>query len=324
MSEADLLRRAANLAAPWRTFPNPRVGCVIVDVDGAIVGEGAHEAAGGPHAEINALAAAGAQARGGTAYVTLEPCAHTGRTGPCTQALIEAGIVRVVVGVLDPNPIAAGGAEVLRSHGVRVDVVPVEEAASVNEHWLHAMRAQRPFVTLKLATSLDGRVAAAVGRETRISGSQASRAVHELRARVDGILVGTNTAVIDDPALTARDVPVQRQPRRFVMGRRALPAGLQAFAGADAAVQLPTHDPHIALAALHELEIRHLLIDGGPTVARAFVEADLVDELIWITAPVVLGDGPLAMGEAMLDRVHRWTRVETLAFDDDLWSRMRP
>ena len=324
MTDAELLRRAADLAAPWQTFPNPRGGCVIVDADGAIVGEGAHHAAGGPHAEINALEAAGDRARGGTAYVTLEPCAHVGRTGPCALALAEAGIARVVIGVRDPNPVAAGGSEVLRERGVRVDIVPTEEAASVNEHWLHAMREQRPFVTLKFATSLDGRVAAAVGHETRISGPAATRRVHELRARVDGILVGTNTAIVDDPALTARDVPVQRQPRRFLMGRRELPAGLLAFEGTEPALQLSTHDPAEALAILHSLDIRHLLVEGGPTIARAFVEADLVDELVWITAPVVLGDGPHAMGERLLDRVHRWQRVETLDLDGDLWSRMRP
>lgn len=324
MTDAELLERAADLAAPWRTFPNPRVGCVIVDSAGVIVGEGAHHEAGGPHAEIHALAQAGDRARGGTAYVTLEPCAHTGRTGPCTEALIAAGIARVVVAVPDPDPVAAGGSVVLRDHGVRVDVVPSEPAAAVNEHWLHAMRAHRPFVTLKLATSLDGRVAAAAGHETQISGTEAGRLVHALRARVDGILVGAGTAIVDDPALTARGVPVQRQPRRFIMGRRPLPTTLQMLTGPEPGLQLRTHDPEEALGILHGLEIRHLVIEGGPTIARAFVEAGLVDELLWITAPVVLGSGPLAMGDGLLDRVHRWERVETLDLDGDLWSRMRP
>lgn len=318
------LAHAAVLADAWTPYPNPRVGCVIVDVGGAVVGEGAHQQAGTPHAEVHALAMAGARARGGTAYVTLEPCAHTGRTGPCAKALIDAGIARVVMAEPDPNPVAAGGAAVLRAAGVQVDLLPSADAARVNESWLHAMRKQRPFVTLKLATSLDGRVAAAVGVETAISNATVRRHVHALRARVDGILVGTATAMVDDPALTVRDAPTTRQPARFVMGLRDLPDVLQMLQAPEPATQLRTRQPGEALQALQAREIRHVLVEGGPTVARAFVDAGLVDELIWITAPIVLGDGPLAMGTGLLEPARHWRRVETLDLDGDLWSRLRP
>ena len=324
VTDRNYLDRAAELAAPWMTFPNPRVGCVIVDAQGAAVGEGAHVAAGSPHAEVVALKQAGARAAGGTAYVTLEPCAHTGRTGPCAAALINAGVARVVIAVADPNPVAAGGAEVLRSAGIDVAFVDAPAARHVNEHWLHAMRHGRPFVTLKLATSLDGRVAAAEGVETRISNDDSRRRLHALRARVDAILIGTNTAVVDDPHLDVREVEVQQQPRRFVMGERELPSDLWMLTSGTAAEQFRTRDPHAVLSALHDRQIRHVLIEGGPTLARVFVEANLVDECVWITAPIVLGSGPSALGEPALDAVHRWSRTETLDVAGDLWSYLRP
>lgn len=324
MSDAQFLARAAALAEPWMTFPNPRVGCVIVTADHQVVGEGAHQSAGTPHAEVHALDAAGELARGGTAYVTLEPCAHTGRTGPCAQALIAAGIARVVIAVADPNPVAAGGADVLRRAGVVVDFVSSEPARRVNEHWLFAMMSGRPFVTLKMAASLDGRVAAAHGVETSISNAQSRRRVHELRGRVDAILVGSNTAVVDDPALTAREVQVQRQPQRFILGQRILPPDLQLLQGPQPAIQLPTHDVEVALRELAGREVRHLLVEGGPTVARAFLDAGLVDECIWITAPIVLGDGPHALGDEPFPQVLTWHPLDVADVDGDLWTTLRP
>jgi diaminohydroxyphosphoribosylaminopyrimidine deaminase/5-amino-6-(5-phosphoribosylamino)uracil reductase len=324
VSDAAFLERAAALAAPWMTFPNPRVGCVIVDADGVIVGEGAHHAAGEPHAEANALSMAGGLARGATAYVTLEPHNSFGRTPPCSLALIEAGVARVVIAVAEPNPVAAGGADTLRAAGVAVDFVACPAAEVVNEHWLHSMRAGRPFVTLKLATTLDGRVSAAPGVETSISNAASRRRVHELRARVDAVLVGSGTAVVDDPQLNVREVEAQRQPRRFVMGERELPGHLWMLTAGQAAEQLRTHDPKVALAALHELGIRHLLVEGGPTIARAFLEAGLVDECIWITAPKVFGDGPSAIGAPALDAVMAWQRCDTVDVEGDLWSYLRP
>lgn len=324
MTERELLARAAALAAPWMTFPNPRVGCLIVDAQGQIVGQGAHHAAGQAHAEVNALEIAGERARGGTAYVTLEPCAHFGRTGPCAQALIDAGIARVVFGVADPNPVAAGGAAMLRTAGVDVDFVASPESEAVNEHWLHAMRHDRPFVTLKMATTLDGRVAAAAGTETSISNAASRVRVHELRARVDAILVGTSTAEIDDPRLNVREVETQSQPRRFVMGHRELPGHLWMFTEGVPAEQVRTHDPVEALATLHAHRIRHVLVEGGPSIARAFLEAGLVDECIWITAPKVFETGPSAVGSPGLEAVITWSRRDTVDVEGDLWSYLRP
>lgn len=317
------MQRAADIAAEWMTFPNPRVGCVIVR-DNVIVGEGAHQRDGDAHAEVNALALAGDAAHGATAYVTLEPCKHVGRTGACAQALIDAGIVRVVIAVPDPTDQAGGGAAMLRDAGVQVDFVASEAARAINEHWLHAMEHGRPFVTLKLATSTDGRVAAAPGVETRISNPTSSARVHALRSRVDAILVGTNTALVDDPSLTVRLVQSTHQPRRFVMGMRDLPESLQLFDTGTPAEQLRTHDPREALQWLADRRIRHVLVEGGPTIARAFLEAGVVDEIVWITAPIVLHTGPLALGEQPLSSLHRWNRVTTLDLDGDLWSVLRP
>ena len=323
MNDQQFLDRAAQIAAEWMTFPNPRVGCVIVR-DDVIVGEGAHQRDGDAHAEVNALALAGDHATGATAYVTLEPCKHIGRTGSCAQALIDAGIAKVVVAVADPTSRAGGGAEVLRSAGITVDFIASDAARSVNEHWLHAMEHGRPFITLKLATSIDGRVAAATGVETAISNHLSRRHVHALRSRVDAVLVGTNTAVVDDPALTVREVQTEQQPRRFVMGNRELPTSLQLFAGPLPAEQLRTRDPQEVVRELGQRQIRHLLIEGGPTIARIFIEAGLVDELIWITAPIVLQDGPLALGDAPLASLRRWNRSFTADYDGDLWSVLRP
>lgn len=322
VNDQAFLNRAAELAAQWMTFPNPRVGCVIVR-NGVIVGEGAHQRDGDAHAEINALALAGDLANGATAYVTLEPCKHIGRTGACAQALIDAGIARVVIAVADPTTDAGGGADVLRAAGVDVDFTASESARTVNEHWLHAMEHGRPFVTLKLAASTDGRVAASTGEETSISNATSRKRVHELRARVDAILVGTNTAVIDDPELTVRYAHAERQPQRYIMGNRALPMTLRAVQSPNPAIQLRTHDVRAVMDALTAARIRHLLVEGGPTIARAFLKAGLIDEIIWITAPVVLGSGPFALGDEPLDSLHRWSRVHVEDLDGDLWSVLR-
>lgn len=205
--ELAAMRRAIELSSngAGTTPPNPDVGCVILDAAGATVGEGWHERAGGPHAEVNALRQAGDGARGGTAVVTLEPCDHTGRTGPCTQALIEAGVARVVVAVADPNPVAAGGAATLRAHGIDVEVgVLSAEAEAANARWLTPFRTHRPFVVWKFAATLDGRSAAADGSSRWITGEQARADVHRLRAAVDTVVVGSGTVLADDPRLTAR------------------------------------------------------------------------------------------------------------------------
>lgn len=277
---------------------NPRVGCVIVD-DGVVVGSGYHRGAGTPHAEVVALQDAGPAARGATAIVTLEPCRHTGRTGPCTQALIDAGVRKVVFAVDDPTGPAGGGAEVLRAAGVDVvGGVLTQEAAAVNRDWLHVQRTGRPVVVLKTAMTLDGRVADASGGPTPITGSAARAFVHDLRAQCDAVLVGTSTALIDDPQLTVRDEDgrlVGRQPLRVVLGQRELPPGHRLLDDAAPTVHLRTHDVHGGLAELRDLGVQRVLVEGGPTVSAAFLDADAVDEVVWLIAPRLLGAGPVAL-----------------------------
>ncbi len=300
--EAAAMRRAVQLAAlgPARG-PNPRVGCVVLDAAGTVAGEGFHAGAGTPHAEVVALAQAGVRARRGTAVVTLEPCDHTGRTGPCTRALLDAGIIRVVIGALDPNPVAAGGAGALRHAGVEVETgLSAADCEALNLRWAFAVRSRRPWVTWKLAASLDGRSAAADGTSRWITGAPARADVHRRRAQHDAVVVGTGTVLADDPALTVRDAAgdlLADQPLRVVVGRRALPPGARVLSGPVPALRVPTHEPSEALAALHELEVRSVWLEGGPTLAAAFWRAGLVDEVLAYLAPALLGAGRAAVDD---------------------------
>ena len=294
MREAIALAQSPD--APWGV--NPRVGCVILDDAGRVVGRGYHRGAGTPHAEVVALAEAGPAARGATAVVTLEPCRHTGRTGPCAEALISAGIARVVFAQADPTAEAAGGGDVLRTAGIAVEAgVLADEAASVNEEWTFAVRAGRPFVTWKAAVSLDGRVAGADGGPTPITGAAARDRVHELRARVGAIIVGTGTALVDDPALTVRTPqgPVGEPPLRVVVGSRPLPPAARLLDDAAPTLVTGERDPRALLADLFARGVRHALLEGGPTLAAAFLDADVIDRVEWYVAPVILGDGPVAL-----------------------------
>ena len=283
--------------------PNPRVGCVLLDTAGTTVAEGFHRGAGSPHAEIDALTRAGDRARGGTAVVTLEPCDHTGRTGPCSEALVAAGVARVVFAQSDTNPVARGGAEKLRAAGVDVEGgLLVDEARAVNRAWTFAVESGRPFVTWKLATTLDGRSAAADGTSRWVSSLPARRDTHRLRALSDAILVGTGTVLVDDPQLTVRDdadepLPRDRQLLRAVMGLRDLPAGRRVLDDAAETVLLRTRDPHEALAALRERDRQHVFLEGGPTLAAAFLRAGLVDEVVCYVAPMLLGTGLSGVGD---------------------------
>jgi diaminohydroxyphosphoribosylaminopyrimidine deaminase / 5-amino-6-(5-phosphoribosylamino)uracil reductase len=304
-AERAAMHRALALAETMRgrTSPNPSVGAVILDAGRQLVGEGATAPAGGPHAEVAALRQAGAAARGGTAVVTLEPCAHTGRTGPCADALVAAGVTKVIYAVEDPNPAAAGGAGVLRENGVQV-VAGVEAHAAETgalRPWLHAVRTGRPFVTWKFAATLDGRIAAADYTSRWIS-SGASRAdAHRLRAVVDAIVVGSGTVLADDPHLTVRDGEVlgEHQPLRVVLDRRhRIPEDSRVLDDAAETVVLDTAVPQFALKALFDRGVRHVLLEGGPTLAGAFVEARCVDEVVAYLAPRLLGAGPVALGDA--------------------------
>ncbi|MGN6130868.1 MAG: bifunctional diaminohydroxyphosphoribosylaminopyrimidine deaminase/5-amino-6-(5-phosphoribosylamino)uracil reductase RibD [Nocardioidaceae bacterium] len=283
--------------------PNPRVGCVLLAPDGTTVGEGFHRGAGTAHAEVDALSRAGERARGATAVVTLEPCNHTGRTGPCAQALVEAGVARVVHAQSDPNPVAAGGAETLRAHGVDVAGGLMAEAArEVNRVWSFAVEHQRPFVTWKFATTLDGRSAAADGTSRWVSSWPARRDTHRLRGRCDTILVGTGTVLVDDPELTVRDehdrpLPREHQLLRAVMGLRDVPGTRRVRNDAADTVVLRTRDPHEALADLFARERRHVFLEGGPTLAASFLRAGLVDEVVTYVAPMLLGAGRSAVAD---------------------------
>ena len=278
---------------------NPRVGCVIVDATGAVVGRGHHRGAGTPHAEVTALADAGSRARGATAVVTLEPCRHTGRTGPCTQALMDAGIARVVFACADPTSAASGGGAVLRAAGVDVIAgVGEEEAAHANRAWVHVLTHGRPLVTVKCAMSLDGRVADAGGGPTSISGPASRAHAQGMRSLVDAIVVGTGTALVDDPHLTARDADGrlrQRQPLRVVVGRRRLPATSRVLDDAAETLLVADADPDALMRALLERDVQHALVEGGPTLSAALFAAGLVDEVQWYIAPVLLGAGPVAL-----------------------------
>lgn len=314
-SPTDWMARALELAerGPWPD-PNPRVGCVIVAPDGTFVSEGFHVGAGAPHAEVVALEAAGERARGATAYVTLEPCSHTGRTGPCTQALVDAGVTKVVFAQADPNPVARGGAEVLAAAGVTVvGGVRAGEAAALNAAWARTVELGRPLVTWKFAATLDGRSAAADGSSQWITGSPARSDVHALRARCDAVLVGAGTVLADDPRLTVRgadDEPAAVQPLRAVMGRREIPATAAVRSGPGECLVIPTRDPYAALAVLWDRGIRHVWLEGGPTLAAAFVKAGLVDEVYAYLAPALLGAGGSAVGDLGITSVSDILRLE--------------
>ncbi len=301
--EQAAMRRALVLAASpgVPTGPNPRVGCVLLDAEGRTVAEGWHRGAGSPHAEVDALRQVGDVARGATAVVTLEPCNHTGRTGPCSRALLEAGVRRVVFAQRDPNPVAAGGAATLRAAGVEVEGGLLEdEARGVNREWTFAMDRGRPFVTWKFATTLDGRSAAADGTSRWVSSRAARVDTHRLRALCDTMLVGSNTIEVDDPLLTVRDDADRAtdvQPLRAVMGLRDLPADRRVFDESARTVHLRTRDPHEALKELFELDRQHVFLEGGPTLAAAFWQAGLVDEVVTYVAPMLLGAGRAAVAD---------------------------
>ncbi len=324
-AELSALQVAVDAADAVRgtTSPNPPVGAVILGHDGEVAGIGATRPVGGPHAEVMALRAAGARARGGTAVVTLEPCNHTGRAGPCARALLDAGITRVVYAVSDPNPQAAGGADTLRASGV--DVVAGVGADLVERGplraWLHRQRTGRAHVTWKFAASLDGRSAAADGTSQWITGPDARARVHADRARLDAIVVGTGTVFADDPHLTARRPDgslVDRQPLRVVVGRREIPASARILDDAAETLVLRTRDPHEVLAALGDRP--DVLLEGGPHLAGAFLAAGLIDRVQAFLSPVLLGAGAAAVEDAGVGTIAQALRfqresVETLGPD---------
>ncbi len=323
------MRRALNLARLGPVAdPNPRVGAVVVDDTGGVVGEGYHRGAGSPHAEAVALVAAGAAAAGATVFVTLEPCNHTGRTGPCSRALAAAGVSRVVYSQSDPNATASGGAESLRDAGVQVEGgLLAAEAAELNQAWTFAMVRGRPRVVWKFAASLDGRSAAADGTSRWITGPAARADVHALRGESGAVLVGTGTVLADDPALTVRGpdgARTGRQPLRVVMGRRVIPPAARVLDDSAPTLQLQDPDPGRALAALAAREIRQVWLEGGPTLAAAFLRAGLVDEVVAYLAPMLLGDGPSAVagfGIPTMDAALRLNPYDVITIGPDIRVR---
>jgi diaminohydroxyphosphoribosylaminopyrimidine deaminase / 5-amino-6-(5-phosphoribosylamino)uracil reductase len=297
-AELRAVRRALELAATPGVprGPNPRVGCVLLDSGGATVAEGWHRGAGTPHAEVDALTAAGERARGATAVVSLEPCDHTGRTGPCSAALIAAGVRRVVFAQSDPTPAARGGALRLRAAGVEVvGGVLAEEATAVNRTWTYAVTRGRPWVTWKVASTLDGRIAAADGTSRWITGPGARAQVHELRSVVDAVVIGTGTALADNPELSARTPSGElypRQPLRVVVGSRELPVGARLFDGSPGVLRVAgTALPELLEALFTRHDVQHVLLEAGPTLSTAFLRAGLVQDVIWYVAPKILGAG---------------------------------
>lgn len=312
------------------TYPNPPVGAVILDSAGAVVGVGATEPAGGAHAEVLALRAAGARSVGGTAILTLEPCNHHGRTPPCVDALLEAAVSTVVYAVDDPNPLAAGGAARLQQAGVSVlaGVAAAEVATGPLREWLHKQRTGTPHVTWKFAGSIDGRSAAADGTSRWITSGPARADLHRRRAAADAIVVGTGTVFADDPSLTARlpdGAMAPTQPLRVVVGHRDIPLESAVLSQDSPTIQLRTHDPHEVLAALADRT--DVLLEGGPTLAGAFLRAGAVHRILAYLAPTLIG-GPITavddVGVATIAEALRWRYDGVEQIGPDLLLSLTP
>jgi diaminohydroxyphosphoribosylaminopyrimidine deaminase / 5-amino-6-(5-phosphoribosylamino)uracil reductase len=294
------------------TYPNPPVGAVILDRDGDVAGVGGTQRAGGPHAEVIALRRAGERARGGTAVVTLEPCNHHGRTPPCVDALLAAGVSSVVYAIKDPNPVAAAGAARLADSGVSiaVGVLADEVAGGALREWLHKQRTGKPHFTWKFATSVDGRSAAADGSSQWITSEAARADVHRRRVVADAIIVGTGTVFMDDPALTAR-LPdgrlADRQPLRVVVGQREISSEAKVLNDDSRTMVIRTRDPLEVVQAMSDRV--DVLIEGGPTLAGAFLRAGVVDRIVAYVAPLLLG-GPITavddVGVLSIAHAQRW------------------
>ncbi|HEU4806841.1 MAG TPA: bifunctional diaminohydroxyphosphoribosylaminopyrimidine deaminase/5-amino-6-(5-phosphoribosylamino)uracil reductase RibD [Homoserinimonas sp.] len=327
------MRHALSLAGHGPVFGvNPQVGCVILDSDGRMLAEGWHRGAGTAHAEVDALSKlAPGQARGATAVVTLEPCNHTGLTGPCSQALIDAGVARVFFGATDPGPLSGGGAEHLRQAGVEVTGgALLSEVEDFLRPWLTATRLRRPYVTLKWASSLDGRAAASDGSSQWITGTAARQRVHEQRAASDAIIVGSGTVLADDPSLTARGDAgelLEHQPIPVVIGMTPVPSGSKLFTHPQPLIQAHNRDLDEVLRGLCERGIRHAFVEGGPTLASAFIAAGLVDEYLIYLAPALIGGDRLAIGDIGVGTIGEARRLSIHGIErvgDDVLIIARP
>ncbi|HWA66119.1 MAG TPA: bifunctional diaminohydroxyphosphoribosylaminopyrimidine deaminase/5-amino-6-(5-phosphoribosylamino)uracil reductase RibD [Mycobacteriales bacterium] len=351
-AETTAMRSALALArgALGTTNPNPAVGAVVLDRNGREAGAGVTAPVGGPHAEVVALTAAGESARGGTLVVTLEPCAHRGRTGACAQAVVAAGIARVVYAATDPNAVASGGVDLLRDAGVDVEAgLLLDEAEAELGPWLVAMGRGRPHVTWKYAATMDGRTAARDGTSRWITGEAARADVHQLRARADAVVIGIGTLLADDPALTVRAVDVGRQPVRVVVDSHArTPVGSKLLDGAAPAliavtasapakrraalrdagaevIEVASKDGRVDLGSLVSTlfarELYLLLVEGGATLAAGFVGDGLVDRVVGYLAPALLGAGSDVLGGfgvGTINDVKRLRLRDVAAMGDDV------
>jgi diaminohydroxyphosphoribosylaminopyrimidine deaminase/5-amino-6-(5-phosphoribosylamino)uracil reductase len=326
------MRRALELSLLGPAYGvNPQVGAIILDKDLNVIAEGWHKGAGTPHAEVDALSKLDSVPDGATAVVTLEPCNHTGRTGPCSQALIVAGISRVVYAVKDPGHESAGGAQSLVAAGVEViQGVLADVASEQSTVWLTAMKKQRPYVSLKWAQTLDGRTAATDKTSKWISGSVSREDVHLRRSKLDAILVGTGTVQYDNPDLTARKPDGSRyehQPLRVVVGKTELSQDLRVFNDEAPTVQLKTHDIKEVLTQLWDRGIRHVLVEGGAKLASEFIAKGIFDEILIYQAPLLVGGANVAVTDIGIDTMQKalelsFTEVKRLG--DDVFIRAVP
>ena len=330
-AEREAMTRALALALNGPRGLNPQVGAVILSPAGELIAEGWHRGSGTPHAEVDALSKLSpGQARGATAVVTLEPCNHTGRTGPCSQALIDAGVSRVIYALDDPGRASGGGAERMRAAGLDVESGEQQDAArALIADWLTVQRLGRPHVTVKWAQSLDGRAAASDGTSQWITGPAARADVHRRRAASDAIVVGTGTVLADDPSLTARDGDelYEHQPIPVVIGARPTPAAAAVRRHPQEPLLYDTRDLDAVLDDLRERGVQRVFVEGGPTLASAFIAAGLADTVLAYLAPVLLGGGRLALTDIGVDTIadaRRLTVDEWLPLGDDLLAVARP
>lgn len=328
MNIKDAYAHLAALSAAHlgRTAPNPNVSAAIYGADGALIADGAHNPAISlDHAEVVAIKKAGAAARGATIVLSLEPCNHSGKTGPCVDAIIDAGIAKVVYAVKDPNPLAAGGAERLKGAGIEVEFIADQNLAEIQRAWLHRITTGRPYFIWKVATSLDGRIAAADGTSQWIS-SQASRDdVQILRSQSDAILIGTGTALADNPTLRPR-IENATAPIRIVMGNREVPAGHNLHDGMGETIFLQSHNPVDLLDLLESASVNQVLVEAGPGLGSALIAAGVIDEVLIYQAPILLGDGKSwleSIGVATIADAKKLTLISSQTIGPDIKSRYR-
>ena len=310
MKRAIELARSVDLARDV----NPHVGAVVVSADGRIIGEGFHRGSGTQHAEVVALENAGAGAQGSTVYVTLEPCNGTGRQGPCTQVLIDAGVARVVFGQQDPNDAMAGGAAALRAAGIDVVAgVLISECRELNATWTFAHTNGRPWVKWKTATTLDGFIAATDGTSKWITGEPARAEVQNIRRSVGAIVTGTGTVLADNPAMTVRDLSAEQQPLRVIVGARAIPADYQIMQGTHPAITVNEDLPDVLAGLWLNHKIHSVLVEAGSALSTSAWASGLVDEVFWFQAPVIMGTGIPALadiGVSAMVEARRFTELD--------------